>query len=110
MVARRTSSAGFVAGARPDGVSGAIRRVDFYAKLPSELAEGSIIGGLVSIIATAAFVALFLAQFRALHQVGTRTDIVVDHEPDKSFQIIQIYYQLSLIHPMKVCLSKILKI
>ena len=87
MVARRTSSAGFVAGPRPDGVSGAIRRVDFYAKLPSELAEGSIIGGLVSIIATAAFVALFLAQFRALHQVGTRTDIVVDHEPDKSFQI-----------------------
>ena len=87
MVARRTSSAGFVAGARPDGVSGFVRRADFYAKLPSELAEGSVIGGLVSIICTMAFVWLFVAQFKSYNTVGTRTDIVVDHEADKSFQV-----------------------
>jgi len=87
MVARRTSSAGFVAGARPDGVVGALRRADFYARLPSELAEGSVVGGVVSVVAAATFAALLVAQTRALRTVGTRTDIVVDHEPDRRFQV-----------------------
>ena len=87
MVARRTSSAGFVAGARPDGVVGALRRADFYARLPSELAEGSVVGGVVSVFAAATFAALLVAQTRALRTVGTRTDIVVDHEPDRRFQV-----------------------
>jgi acyl-coenzyme A thioesterase 9 len=87
MVARRTSSAGFVAGARPDGFVGALRRADYYKRLPLELAEGSVVGGAVSVVATAAFAALLVAQTRALRQVGTRTDIVVDHEPDRRFQV-----------------------
>ena len=87
MVARRTSSAGFVVGARPDGVVGALRTADFYKRLPSELAEGSVVGGVVSVVATAVFAALLVAQTRALRQVGTRTDIVVDHEPDRQFQV-----------------------
>ena len=87
MVARRTSSAGFVVGARPDGVVGALRTADFYKRLPSELAEGSVVGGVVSVVATAVFAALLVAQTRALNQVTTRTDIVVDHEPDRQFQV-----------------------
>ena len=87
MVARRTSSAGFVAGARPDGVVGALRRADFYARLPSELAEGSVVGGVVSVVAAATFAALLVAQTRALRTVGTRTDIVVDHAVDRRFQV-----------------------
>ena len=49
MVPRRTSSGGgFVAGARPSGISGAVKGIDMYAKLPRELAEGSITGGVIS--------------------------------------------------------------
>ena len=50
MVARRTSSgAGFVHGAHPGGISGAVRGMDMYAKLPRELVmEGSLIGGIIS--------------------------------------------------------------
>ena len=51
MVARRTSSgAGFVVGARPDGVGGVFKRADMYAKLPRELAEGSVLGGVLSVV------------------------------------------------------------
>jgi len=50
MVARRTSSgAGFV-GQGPQGVGDSFKRVDFYAKLPRELAEGSVAGGVLSIL------------------------------------------------------------
>lgn len=88
MVARRTSSgAGFVAGARPGGVSGAIKAADFYAKLPSELAEGSVAGGVVSIAASAVFALLLVAQLRALREVRVETDVVVDHNDDALFQV-----------------------
>ena len=88
MVARRTSSgAGFVTGARPGGVSGAIKAADFYAKLPSELAEGSVAGGVLSIAASAVFALLLVAQLRALREVRVETDVVVDHNDDALFQI-----------------------
>lgn len=49
MVARRTSSgAGFVHGTHTGGISGAVKGMDMYAKLPRELAEGSITGGIIS--------------------------------------------------------------
>jgi hypothetical protein len=49
MVARRTSSGGgFVSGGNPGGVAGAVKGMDMYAKLPRELAEGSVTGGVIS--------------------------------------------------------------
>jgi len=88
MVARRTSSgAGFVVGARPDGVGGVFKRADMYAKLPRELAEGSVLGGVLSVVFLCVFVLLFAAQLRELWGVTTVTDVLVDHSDDDTFQV-----------------------
>jgi len=49
MIARRPSSgAGFVHDAPAGSISGAVRGMDLYAKVPRELAEGSVTGGVIS--------------------------------------------------------------
>ena len=86
---RRTSTgSGFTVGASGrDGVGGALKSVDLYAKMPRELAEGTYLGGVFSILLMFVFVSLFGMQLRALWTVGTRTDIAVDHSEDAKFQV-----------------------
>ena len=43
-----------------DGVGGALKSVDLYAKMPRELAEGTYLGGIFSILLMFLFVSLFL--------------------------------------------------
>ena len=52
-----------------------------------ELAEGTYLGGVFSILLMFVFVSLFGMQLRALWTVGTRTDIAVDHSEDAKFQV-----------------------
>ena len=86
---RRTSTgSGFTVGASGrDGVGGALKSVDLYAKMPRELAEGTYLGGIFSILLMFLFVSLFGMQLRVLWTVNTRTDIAVDHTEDAKFQI-----------------------
>ncbi len=70
-----------------DGVGGALKSVDLYAKMPRELAEGTYLGGIFSIVLIFLFVSLFVMQLRVLWTVNTRTDIAVDHTEDAKFQI-----------------------
>ena len=61
--------------------------MDLYAKMPRELAEGTYLGGIFSILLMFLFVSLFGMQLRVLWTVNTRTDIAVDHTEDAKFQI-----------------------
>ena len=86
---RKTSTgSGFTVGASGrDGVGGALKSVDMYAKMPRELAEGTYLGGIFSIVLMFLFVSLFGMQLRVLWTVNTRTYIAVDHTEDAKFQI-----------------------
>lgn len=55
-----------------------LRRLDMYRKVPKDLTEGSVIGGLVTAVAVVVLLLLTLAELRSLAQVTLQTEIVVD--------------------------------
>ncbi|KAH9260593.1 hypothetical protein BASA81_001060 [Batrachochytrium salamandrivorans] len=55
-----------------------LRRLDMYRKVPKDLTEGSVIGGLVTAVAVIVLLLLTLAELRSLSQVTLQTEILVD--------------------------------
>jgi hypothetical protein len=59
-----------------------IRKIDLYRKVPRDLTEGSVTGGLITLAAVLFLLFLTVAELRAVVAVRTETDIVVDKSED----------------------------
>lgn len=58
-----------------------------YRKVPKDLTEGSVLGGLVTAISVLALFVLTIAELRSLLQVTTHTEILVDTSDNPKFRI-----------------------
>eukprot|EP01023_Acetabularia_acetabulum_P037183 TRINITY_DN3520_c0_g1_i4.p1 TRINITY_DN3520_c0_g1~~TRINITY_DN3520_c0_g1_i4.p1 ORF type:complete len:504 (-),score=68.91 TRINITY_DN3520_c0_g1_i4:2189-3580(-) len=75
------------------GISSKLKSVDFFKKLPSDLAEATITGAGVSIVAFGTIFLLFILELSSFMALKTKSEMVVDRSPQG--ELVRVNFNIS---------------
>jgi len=58
-----------------------VKKFDFFRKLPTELAEASTSGAIISVIAAIIMTILFITELKTFLTIEERSNIFIDNKP-----------------------------
>eukprot|EP01026_Neomeris_dumetosa_P047076 TRINITY_DN4030_c1_g1_i1.p1 TRINITY_DN4030_c1_g1~~TRINITY_DN4030_c1_g1_i1.p1 ORF type:complete len:464 (-),score=42.33 TRINITY_DN4030_c1_g1_i1:4-1395(-) len=75
------------------GLVSKLKGVDFFKKLPSDLAEATVTGASISLVAFGTIFFLFVLELSSFLQLRTRSELVVDRSPQG--ELVRVSFNIS---------------